>query len=257
MSANTACRLYSSADETYLRRFGIAFAMAAGQRGWGLHLSAIPEGGNENRLMGLLELMSQAYTVICNNTAAMSWSIDPPWRHWVDDEERRVVLACNRFFSAGAELKRQPGSLLITDVDALVNQPPDAAPNPHGIGIYIRDPACNIEQHDWLRIGTAVNAGLVHIPNNADGNLFLKTVQATIQSMPLRWYVDQAALLMSHQALTGKIKSYPLNDTHLGWEDNKNCLLWSAKGNRKTSNITYLKRKKRLMNKFGRALAQL
>ena len=248
--------LYTACDEVYLRRFGIAFSMAAAKQGWPVHISAIKED-NQEKLIGLLSLIKHSFKKVSRDQVELTWSIDQPWRSWTNEEERRAILASNRFFTAAMHLHELKKPLLIADTDALVTKPPQDAPPADKVGIFVRDAGLDPTNADWIKLGTAVNAGLVNIPDNAAGQAFLNAIKDQIEQQNLEWYSDQASIYICYTRAKEKEDIFMLNENHLGWEDNswKRSLLWSAKGSRKEENNTFKKRQKRLLRLFSKALA--
>ncbi len=246
--------LYASCDEVYLRKYGIAFAMAAAKKGWPLHLSAINEG-NEQSLKGLLSLIAHAFQLVHKESEAMTWSIDSPWYAWKNDRQRQIVLAANRFFTASKLLRQSSRSLLIVDIDSFVSRSPRYAPPPHKIGLYLRDKNCSPSEADWRAIGKSVLAGIVHVPLGELGNKFLQDVQQSIRSEGFRWYADQVALFKSYKMLESPASVFEFNETHMGWT-RSGCapLLWTAKGDLKHKDRFYLRKKKQLLRTFVQAL---
>lgn len=249
------CCLYSACDEAYLRRYGIAFAMAAAKKGWPLHISAISEG-NEQTLYGLLCLISESFRSIHRSNEEMSWSIDQPWRAWRNEQQRRIVLCANRFFTAADYLASSKQSLLIVDVDSFIAKSPRKAPPHDRVGLFLRDKDCNPDEKDWRILGKAVLAGIVHVPQGDIGMQFLLDVQKNIKLVkPLRWYVDQVALYRSYASMEDKSSVFCFDCSYMDWRHGEKPLLWTAKGGLKSQDAFYMAKRRRLMASFVRALS--
>jgi hypothetical protein len=150
----------------------------------------------------------------------------------------RVYYACNRFIVAPLFLENC-NSMLIVDYDSFCRK--DFEWPKEVFGLFLRDPlpgTVGLEHY-----GTHVAAGVVLY--SREGLEIARAVSDVIRSNEPQWFIDQAALynvyeqfiknndVHENECVYGKFKQF--GSEWIDWEFENNSIVWTGKGNRKTS----------------------
>lgn len=137
---------------------------------------------------------------------------------------------------------------LVVDTDSFFMRPFPEIPKDKEFGIMLREP--DNPANEWERRGMLCAAGLVYVRH--DATLLARRVAEKIRSYGLRWFVDQVALHEAYKEIYEQPgqedKVFYFDLEHLDWEFSDDSIIWSGKGNRKSTNKKYLEMK----DKIGR-----
>lgn len=153
-----------------------------------------------------------------------------------DSEIRRAQYACSRFMVAPVIMEATRSRMLIIDADCIIMRHidfPDA-----DLGLFLRP-------HEEPALQVA--AGVVYVTPDAYG--FLKTVQLTLESNAMRWFIDQLVLHAVYQqtSVRERCRFIELDQSLMDWEFVEGACIWTGKGKRKYENQVYLAAKEKFM----------
>ncbi len=167
--------------------------------------------------------------------------------------DKRVYYSCNRFLVAN-HICRGVKKVAITDIDCLIMKPFDI-PN-EDVGLFLRDPLPGTV--GWEEYGTHVAAGIVSYSGTM-GKQFMKGVNETIMenaegSAGWRWFLDQVCIWAVYTGMLAEYKDmtvYKYKKDMLDWEFVEGTYIWTGKGDRKNSDLTYVAAKEAALERYN------
>ena len=220
--------LMAACDSNYFIQHAPAFIYSADKVNKDVHIHVVNPTDDVHSLAGILNATTKVKVTYTFNDIDL-----PP-----DPEQARTYYACLRFLIAPTILQTA-GQMLILDIDGMCMNDftfPEAP-----VGFYPREPLPGTV--GWENEGTSVAAGAVYY--NKFGKDYALKVAQELQTLPMRWFVDQIAL---SRVLSNVKEAYHFDSNFMDWEFKEGTTIWTGKGPRKYDNPTYVAKKEEFTN---------
>ena len=227
------CVLLVSADDIYLRRFVGGIAASALLNAMRIHINAI---GPAPVTLTALDALAKRFP----GAVSLSVEADHP-----STETRRPYYAASRFFCAQNLINEFNCNVYTSDIDVLIMR---QIPVPNvDYGLFLRDTGDPRFK---------VNAGLVFVGRG--GAPFLDAMTTFwARRRPAAWYDDQVCLTEAHDHCRGdRLQAARLTDRLMGFSYRPELAVWSAKGERKTSDRAFVRLSRTLSTALWRRVDQ-
>lgn len=236
--------LYAACNLDYFVEHGLALAQSAHNNQTKLVLEMFPNIGDNdvNKFINewILKRPDEIFEHVTLQMADLKLFND--LSKCLDIKETRAFYACYRFLNLPRMLLEHD-NLLIIDVDAIINKPVILPDEDYDFGLFLRESE-NLGGNAYEREGMKVAAGAVYVTRKAQK--FVSIIQDHLLNNEIRWFVDQAAIYQAYKKCTD-LSFLALPKTVIDWEFNNDSMIFTAKGNRKTS-PEYLKIKNRVLS---------
>ena len=214
----------AACDSKYFTDHAPAFVYSADKVNKDVHIHVVNPTDEVFSLAGILNATTDVKVTYSFNDVDF-----PP-----DPEQQRTYFACLRFLVAPTILQTAE-QLLILDIDGMCMN--DFSYPEAPVGFYPREPLPGTV--GWENEGTSVAAGAVYY--NKFGKDYALKVAQELQTLPMRWFVDQIAL----SRVLGDVKeAHHFDSEFMDWEFKEGTTIWTGKGPRKYDNPTYVAKKK-------------
>jgi len=231
----TEFTLMAACDEKYLIHHAKGFTASAAiaKNNVHLHVTNPTERGHK-----YLEFLGAGYEIL-HPDGVFTTSYDTiDISIYKRIEYLKTFYACNRFLVAADVMQ---ADMLLVDIDCFIMKHIDNIDA--DVGLFLRDE----KYKEWNGEAGKVAAGVVYVNKNHKD--FLEPVKEFIDNNKKHWFVDQVALKRAYEAFPTK-RYHVFNNKFMDWDFKSNTVIWTGKGDRKTSNAIYTNKHKEFKNLF-------
>lgn len=233
--------ILASCDSIYLRKHGLAFVSSCSLAN-DVHIHIINPTKDDIDYATSLQAMILLWkkkNINGNTPFGLTVTWEESHLSNLSDEERRAYYACNRFLVAPTIMRQSKGSLLITDIDCLINR--RIFKPAEDVGLFLRESLPGTV--GWEARGTRVAAGAVFYNDTDSALIFADKVEDRICEQDFKWFSDQVSISEVYEEEKNNCSYHYYDSTFLDWEFISHTYIWTGKGERKHNNLKYLQRK--------------
>ena len=225
--------LYAACDTEYFKRHGYAFYKSAVQNGHRVFVDISPRNKTITKEdVQFFTDFSNSFTDLEKELAVVPRIATG--RYDLNVLEERAYFACVRFLNID-EILLKMNNVLVLDIDSIIMSEIEVDDS-NPIGLYSRPNESS---------GMNVAAGAVFYKDLASTKEFIMETSEFIKHNPVKWFIDQYALFHAHNKCN--IEYTDLSKTRLlDWDFQENTMIWTGKGARKDTNMTYLQKKREI-----------
>lgn len=219
----------ASCDSGYLHKYGPAYVETARRTGNAVHLHVVNPTEAD---YALLTRMQDRWEHTSFSFVREDLSRYPKEMH-------PAIYASARFHFAADLLSTRPMfRAFIMDIDSLFRRQFEFHPHDRPIGLYFRDPVAHGARSEEERRGMRVLAVCWIWGQAAE---YAREVSAYLRSHEPRWFIDQEALAETYDRYKDRFPATDLSRTVIiDWDMKPHTVIWTGKGNRKSTDKTYL-----------------